>query len=147
MELSFKELKKREVVNVADGSSFGHITDLTLSFPSGKLNSITVPGAKTGVIPFLFNRNKLVIEENNIIKIGGDVILVNIKCGETCASNINLNPVPPPRPQGYGNNPPSCHHSNNQPCPPSSSCSPYPNGCNSQDGGGFDSGRIDLSDY
>ena len=46
MELSFKDLKKREVINLADGSSFGHITDLVLSFPKGNLVAIVVPGKR-----------------------------------------------------------------------------------------------------
>lgn len=115
MELSFKELKKREVVNVADGSSFGHINDLELSFPEGKLTAIIVPTKKSGGFLGIFLRGKLRIDEKNIIKIGGDAILVNVKCGEACSSSVNVNPLcpPPPRPP-------------RQPCSPCSPCSPCP---------------------
>ena len=59
MELSFKELKKREVVNVADGKSLGNITDLTLDFPKGVLTGIIVPGKKLNCITKLFNRTEI----------------------------------------------------------------------------------------
>lgn len=111
MDLSFNDLKKREVVNVADGSNFGHIVDMELSFPKGKLTAIIVPARRGGGFWGLFERGKMRIEENNIIKIGGDAILVNVKCGDACASSVNINPLcPPPRPAPC---PPPCGG-----CPP-----------------------------
>ena len=110
MELSFKDLKKREVINLADGSSFGHITDLVLSFPKGNLVAIVVPGKRGGGIFGFFSRSSIRIEEKNIIKIGGDVILVNIRCGDSCSDSVNINPVKPaPQPR---------------PCSPVSPCPP-----------------------
>ncbi len=108
MELSFKDLQKREVINVVDGRSFGKITDLQLQFPQGKLVGIVVPGRKDGWFVRLFTKNKIYIPEQNIVKIGGDVILVNISCGETCAPSAS---VTPPKPKKKPHCPP--------PCPPS----------------------------
>ena len=102
MELSFSDLSKREVINVVDGRSFGKIKDLQLSFPQGKLVGIVVPGRRDGWFIRLFDRNKIYIPEQNIIKIGGDVILVNINCGEGCSPSSGI---------GMGNKPkkkPSC---------------------------------------
>ena len=99
MELSFNELKKREVVNVSDGKCYGKITDLTLSFPKGVLTGITVPGSKKNCFLRLFDRNKLFIEERKIIRIGSDVILVDLKCGDTYDTSVKVvNKKPPPPP-------------------------------------------------
>lgn len=95
MELSFKDLKKREVINVADGSCLGNITDLTISFPSGVFTSIVVPGKRTNFFSFLFSKNEMIIERKKIQKIGSDVILVNLNCGDTCGDAIPANPKKP----------------------------------------------------
>lgn len=101
MELSFNDLKKRDVVNVSDGKCYGKITDLTLSFPKGTLSGITVPGSKKNFITRLFDRNKMFIEEKKIIRIGNDVILVDLKCGDVCEPSVKPakpKPAPPPFP-------------------------------------------------
>ena len=98
MELSFNELKKRDVVNVSDGKCYGKITDLTLSFPKGVLTGITVPGSKKNCIMRLLSRSKIFIEERKIIRIGSDVILVDLKCKETCDSGVNMENKKPPAP-------------------------------------------------
>lgn len=99
MELSFTDLKKREVVNIVDGKCYGNIIDLTLSFPKGVLTGITVPGAKRNFITKCFDNNKLYIEESKILKIGNDVILVDLHCGDTCAPSIKLGKQKPPHGQ------------------------------------------------
>lgn len=99
MDLSYEQLRKRDVVNVADGRCFGRITDLTLSFPKGVMTGITVPARKRRWFLKFFDRNSLFIPERNILKIGGDVILVDLRCGETCETSVNLNkPQNPPKP-------------------------------------------------
>jgi YlmC/YmxH family sporulation protein len=95
MKLTFNQLKKREVINVVDGKSFGNITDLELSFPSGRLSGITVMGRKCCKLFCGFSNTKLFIPESQIIKIGGDVILVNVRCGDTCIDSVNLNEKKP----------------------------------------------------
>lgn len=95
MELTFNELKKRDVINIADGKCLGRITDLKLKFPEGKLVGIFVPGRKTRRIFCLFDKSEMYIEEQKIIKIGGDVILVDIKCE---SSSSPIKPCPPQRP-------------------------------------------------
>ena len=125
MELSFKELRKRDVVNIVDGRCFGHIVDLKLDFPKGKLTGIVVNNTRTNWFFSLFSKNQLFIDESNIIKIGGDVILVKVRCGNVCDDSINLSPPPPP------------------PCPPPP-CPP--NFCGNNRNNGNDI-QIDLSDY
>lgn len=109
MELSFNELKKRDVVNVSDGKCYGKITDLTLSFPKGVMTGITVFGSKKNCFLRLFDNNKIFIDEKKILRIGSDVILVDLKCGDTCDTGVKVgNKKPPP--------------ADIPPCPPFSPC-------------------------
>lgn len=96
MELTYKELSKREVINIADGKSLGKITNLTLAFPGGKLSGISVNGKKQNCFCNLFSRSEMFIPIQKILKIGNDVILVNLTCGDTCGESVNANPKPKP---------------------------------------------------
>ena len=77
MELSFRELSKRDVVNVTDGKCLGHIVDLTLAFPKGIMIGISVPTKKTCFTKLGFG-DRIFIESYKIKKIGSDVILVDL---------------------------------------------------------------------
>lgn len=111
MILSYKELRKRDVVNIADGRSFGKITDLKLEFPRGILKGIVVnEGRKSGFFG-LFCKNEIFIDEKNIIRIGGDVILVNLKnCAAITPTSVEVN--------GNSNNENSSVARKSTPCPP-----------------------------
>ena len=144
MELSFRELKNRSVINIVDGSCLGHPCDIILDFPKGILTAIVVPGRKSFNFFGLFKKNEIVISDKNIVKIGSDVILVNLKCGEVCAPNTttvgqgdregtykNYNCNSPKRSRNGATsscqppNPPQC----SPPCPPP--CNPpCPPPCN-----------------
>ncbi len=159
MELTFKDLKKRDVINIVDGRSFGHMTDLKLKFPQGVLTGIFVAGKKSKGLFRLFDKSSLFIEENKIVKIGGDVILVNLRRGDVCSPDDTPHipddkPKPPPSrpcPPIFPICPPLC--------PPTvSNCNdgkgggrgdrPHHDGSHGQSGGnGSGYGRIDLSDY
>lgn len=70
MEYNFSSLKKKTVINVSDGKKLGKISDLTLSFPLGKVTAYTVTPT-----------NPLFCEKINLLpcdieKIGEDTILV-----------------------------------------------------------------------
>ena len=111
MELTFKDLKKRDVINFADGRCLGHITNLKILFPSGVLTGIFVPGKKANGIFRIFDKSETFIPQKNIIKIGGDVILVDLKCGETYEQCVNVN-------EGKIGKP------SKNPCPPNQNCPP-----------------------
>ena len=151
MELTYNDLTKLDVINIADGRCLGKITNIKFSFPKGYISGIYVPGRKICPLLKIFNKTELYIDEKNIKKIGGDVILVDLKCGETCAPNSankhkcdcgNIYPEPPFMPP--------C----TPPCPPPQS-SPFHsdgsfNGVNNCDDKGNDyinNGRIDMEDY
>ena len=161
MELTYNDLKKRDVINVVDGKCFGRVNNLSLSFPRGVLTGIYVPARKNKGFFWFLDKSSLFISVDKIVKIGGDVILVDIKCGENCVPSTPVgkkeqikkpNPCPPQCPPPC---PPSCppNHPCPPTCPPNQPCPPFsPSDRNSQDtvdlSGLFDAnGRIDLEDY
>ena len=100
MELSFSELRAKEVINIQDGRKLGKVIDVALRYPENRWCGIVVPGSRG----FGFKKNELFIELRNITKIGEDVILVNIglpqqkrgeKRGNACP------PSPPHRPEPF----------------------------------------------
>ena len=103
MELTFKDLRKRDVVNITDGACLGRIVDINLTFPSGRFLGVFVPGRRKSFLARLISKDNIYIEERKIIKIGNDVILVNLGISEDCA-NVNL-PQEKPRPP---KKPPDC---------------------------------------
>lgn len=115
MELTYSQLKCRDVINVADGKCLGRITDIKFRFPEGVISGIFVPGRK--VYGFrLFDRSQVFIEENKIIRIGGDVILVNLRGSESSCPSVDVGQGKPnKRPPKPPHCPPPCP----PPCPPS----------------------------
>lgn len=87
MELSFCELKAKEVINVCDGTSLGHISDLIIDVNCARVIAIVVPMQKT-VWGFFKSNNDVVIPFNRIVKIGKDVILVQLNLSNCNNANI-----------------------------------------------------------
>lgn|GEM_PF-105703 len=158
MELTYNELKKRDVINVVDGQCLGRITDLRIDFPRGVLTGIYVPGRRMSRLAKLFSKSTVFIDESNIIKIGGDVILVDLKCGNFCSDSSRINRPSPPRPSdGQAKHcpppnpcPPPCPPI----CPPPKPPRPPQHGGRKDDDDGQNfsifssvSGRIDTDDY
>ena len=77
MELSFCELRAKEVVNICDGKRLGNIIDLTFSSRTGQVTGIVVPFGK-GLFSILKNTQDIFIPYTRIVKIGKDVILVEL---------------------------------------------------------------------
>lgn len=76
-ELSFSELKQKDIVCISDGRKLGRIIDLVFS-PSGKVKGIVAPYGRK----MLFVRSQEVyIPYGNIKTIGEDIILVDIESG------------------------------------------------------------------
>ena len=74
MEISFTELKEKEVINVFDGKKLGRIVDILFDCISGEVKGIVVPGERK-----LFHKNEdLFVPLNRLKKIGNDVILVGL---------------------------------------------------------------------
>ena len=90
MELSFSQLRAKEVVNTQDGRKLGKVCDVVLCYPENKWLGIVAPNGK----PFGFKKNGLFIDLKQIVKIGDDVILVNV--GEPKPHGCKPNCCPPP---------------------------------------------------
>ena len=76
MEMSFSELRQKEVINTADGRKLGKICDMVFCYPENKILGFVVPGNRA----FGTKKTDFFIDLKNIVKIGGDVVLVNIGC-------------------------------------------------------------------
>ena len=98
MELSFSELRAKEVVNTEDGKKLGRVNDIALCYPENKWLGIVVPGGKG----FGMKKNCLFIDLKNVVKIGEDVILVNIGLPrKNCGKRTNDCPPPNKNERGY----------------------------------------------
>ncbi len=91
MELTFSKLRTKEVINTQDGRRLGRVCDIILCYPENRWIGIVAPDGKLG-----FKKQGIVIGLNHIVKIGEDVILVNIGmpgknvCGNHPASPPNV---------------------------------------------------------
>ena len=74
MELSYNELRCKEVVNTQNGARMGKIIDMILDSSGRDILGLVVPGVRR-----LFRANEdIFIPWCNISKIGDDVILVSL---------------------------------------------------------------------
>lgn len=102
-EMSYCELKRREVINGSDGRRMGHIIDLVFSVADGKIKGIILPYGKRGVFS---KAQDLFVPWQCVQKIGEDVILVEIRDmpgGPTCVPSSGKPerlPESPPKKNG-----------------------------------------------
>ncbi|MBQ8375268.1 MAG: YlmC/YmxH family sporulation protein [Clostridia bacterium] len=80
MELSFDDLRKKEVINTVDGKKMGRVCDIVFCYPENRVLGFVVPGSKA----FGFKKEEYFIDLKNIVKIGADVILVNVGLRSPC---------------------------------------------------------------
>jgi YlmC/YmxH family sporulation protein len=86
MELTYSELRAKEVINISDGRKLGRISDLVFMYPRCILTGIVVPGCHRGSI--FRSTPELFISMSCIVKIGEDVILVDLKKAGNCAGSL-----------------------------------------------------------
>ena len=72
MELSFSELKRKDVINTADGKRLGRVSDIVFSYPENKILGFVVPCGG------IFKKEEYFIHLKCVACIGFDVILVNV---------------------------------------------------------------------
>ena len=94
MELSFSELRAKEVVNTQDGRKLGKVCDVALCYPENKWIGIVVPNGRG----WSSKKNSLFIDLKSIVKIGEDVILVNVGLPR---KNQGKKGCPPPPQRGF----------------------------------------------
>ena len=73
MEISFTELRAKEVVNTQDGRRLGRVCDVVLCYPENRWIGLVVPNGRGWG-----KKHELFLELKHIVKIGEDVILVNV---------------------------------------------------------------------
>lgn len=75
------EFRKKEVINIRTAEKLGFIRDIDVSFESGKIESIIIPG---GLFKFFSKHRDYVIPWECIVKIGPEIVLVDytdlLKC-------------------------------------------------------------------
>lgn len=90
MEISYTELRSKEVVNVNSGARMGKIIDMIIDTSGKNVLGVVVPGVRK-----IFRASEdIFIPWRNITKIGSDVILValdiNSITGVTYSQNMDL---------------------------------------------------------
>jgi len=76
-ELSFCELRSKQVINVIDGKVLGRICDVIFSRQSARVLGFVVPG--DGGFALFKRKGDVFIPFERICKIGVDVVLVELK--------------------------------------------------------------------
>lgn len=76
IDYTFCELREREIVNVADGRKLGRLSDIAFN-EKGMILGIIVPGEKK-LLKNIAGADNIFIPWNCILKIGSDVILVDL---------------------------------------------------------------------
>ncbi|MCH5164641.1 MAG: YlmC/YmxH family sporulation protein [Clostridiales bacterium] len=77
-ELSFCELRRKDIVSISDGRKLGKIVDLVFSSSTGKVQGIVAPYGRKFLC---FRSQEVYIPYCNIKTIGEDIILVDISSG------------------------------------------------------------------
>ena len=74
MEITFNELREKEIINVADGKRLGRIEDVVFDKEEGKVLGVVLPGKRHA----FKKREDVFIPIEELKRIGEDVILVKI---------------------------------------------------------------------
>lgn len=77
MEISFTELRDKEVINVLSGRLLGNITDIVIDLHKNCVIGFLVPGCKS-FFNIFGKKEQIFVPFSNICKIGEDVILVEV---------------------------------------------------------------------
>lgn len=96
MQLTFKQLRTKEIVNVADGKKLGKICDVVLCYPEYKWAGIIAPTGGS-----VFKREQVIIEPKHIVKIGEDVILVQLCPAKPPTGKERCDIPPSPHPRNF----------------------------------------------
>lgn len=75
--MTFSELKKKDVICIADGRFLGRVNDLELDISTGQLRAIIVPGGAGIACFFHGDKGMVSIPWQQIACVGDDVILVS----------------------------------------------------------------------
>lgn len=76
--VKISDLRSREIINVVDGRRLGLIKDIDIDLEEGRITSIILPGISGKFLGFLGKEEEIIVPWEKIMKIGADVILVEI---------------------------------------------------------------------
>ena len=83
------ELRRKDVINEAEGKKLGFVNDIEIDSEIGKIEAIIVPG-ENRFLGFFLRNDEMVLPWNKIKKIGVDVILVGDETLSPILNNIPL---------------------------------------------------------
>lgn len=86
--VKISDLRMREVINVVDGRRLGPIKDIDIDVQEGRISSIILPGHAHRFIGFFGKEEEIVVPWDRIIKIGIDVILIDLSFKEPQTNEI-----------------------------------------------------------
>jgi YlmC/YmxH family sporulation protein len=75
--IKISDLRNRDVINILDGRKLGNIMDIDLDLENGRVLSLIMPG-QSRRFNFLSRKEEVNVPWNKIVRIGRDVILVEI---------------------------------------------------------------------
>ena len=79
--VKLSEMREKEVINIKDGVRIGLIYDFEIDLQNGKVVAVVIPGP--GKVLGIFGKNNdLIIEWQDIVRIGTDAILIDIDIEE-----------------------------------------------------------------
>lgn len=76
--LKLSDIREKEVINIYNGQRLGYVTDFEIDLDKGIVTGIILPG-ENKVMSFFSKTNDILVDWKKIIKIGSDIILVNLK--------------------------------------------------------------------
>ena len=86
MDISFVDIREKEVINIYDGKKLGHIIDIIFDRQTGRVTGVVVPGIKK----FMRKTEDIFVPIDNLKKIGEDVLLIKLAPQE---NNIAAKPA------------------------------------------------------
>jgi YlmC/YmxH family sporulation protein len=84
MDISFCDIREKEVVNIYDGKKLGHIIDIVFDRETGQVQGVVVPGIKR----FMRKSEDIFVPMANLKKIGEDVLLVRLAPAEAESGQV-----------------------------------------------------------
>ncbi|MBR5319058.1 MAG: YlmC/YmxH family sporulation protein [Peptococcaceae bacterium] len=77
MSAKISDLQERQIVNIADGKCLGNIKDIELNILEGTIQALVLPGIG-GFWGMLQNQGELLIPWQKVVRIGVDVVLIDM---------------------------------------------------------------------
>lgn len=71
------DFKQKEVVNISDGRRLGFVSDVEIDLDEGKVEAVVLPGVGR-LFGLLGKESEFIIPWDKIVKIGEDIILVDL---------------------------------------------------------------------